>query len=452
MSTHPASAGTSPLSSHQLLVFSLCFVLILIDGFDTQAVAFAGPALRQQFGAETLGLIFGAGLLGGLVGGVTFGTLGDRFGRRPLLLISLLIIALGSLATALASTPLQVAAIRFVTGLGLGGAIPNVLAVTAEYAPTERRSTIVAIVFSGFPLGAVVGSILSSYVVPEWGWRALFVIGGAVPALCLPVVMRWLPESLQFLSRRGRVDELRAHVERVGPMAHALLSDEKQHDTAAKSGSVKQLFSADLAGPTTLIWLTYFVSLLCTYCLINWLPTLAADSGLALHTAILAIASLNIGSVIGNVILGRLADRTDSFAFTGVAYVVGAFCIGAIGLATGSSAQMLLVSFAAGLFYVGAQLSVTALIPRIYPSSIRATGLGWSFGVGRLGGVAGPVVAGFLIGAGLDFAQLMALLAALAAFAGGTVLLLGQVERRRRERAAKNETNPSVVNLNGRHA
>jgi MFS transporter, AAHS family, 4-hydroxybenzoate transporter len=427
--------------------------LILIDGFDTQAVAFAGPALRQQFGAETLGLIFGSGLLGGLVGGVAFGTLGDRFGRRRLLLLALLLIAVGSLATVLASTPQELAAIRFITGLGLGGAIPNVLAVTAEYAPAERRSTLVAIVFSGFPLGAVVGSVLSSYVVPEWGWRAVFVIGGVAPALCLPIVARHLPESLQFLSRQGRTAELNAHIERMGPAAHALLSDEKQHHTAAKSGSVSQLFSAGLAGATALIWLTYFVSLLATYCLINWLPTLAAESGLPLRTAILAIATINLGSIIGNVILAGLADRTHCDAFTGASYLIGALCIASLGIASSSALLLLLASFAAGLFSVGAQMSVTALVARIYPSAIRATGLGWSFGVGRLGGVAGPVVAGFLIGAGFNFAQLMALLACLSAFAGGIVLLLGRVLRRAREHAGKaGADSTSTIDLHRRNA
>lgn len=450
---HSNAHSAEPLSRYQLMVFALCFTLILIDGFDTQAVAFAGPALRQQFGAETLGLIFGSGLLGGLVGGVTFGTLGDRFGRRRLLLVALVLIAVGSLATTLASTPQELAAIRFATGLGLGGAIPNVLAVTAEYAPAERRSTLVAIVFSGFPLGAVVGSVLSSYVVPEWGWRAVFAIGGIAPALCLPIVARYLPESLQFLSRHGRTAELNTHIERMGPAAHALLSDEKQHHNAAKSGSVSQLFSPGLAASTSLIWLTYFVSLLCIYCLINWLPTLAAESGLPLRTALLAIGTINIGSIVGNVVLARLADRTNSYAFTGASYIVGALCIGSLGIATGSSAQMLFVAFAAGLFSVGAQMSVTALVARIYPSAIRATGIGWSFGVGRLGGVAGPVVAGFLIGAGFNFAQLMAMLASLSVLAGGIVLLLGQVQRRAAERARKaGADSAATIDLQGRNA
>ncbi len=427
MSATSAIANSGRLSRYQYLVFALCFALILIDGFDTQAVAFAGPALRQQFGAATLGLIFGAGLLGGLVGGLVFGTLGDRLGRRRLLLTALSLIAIGSLCAAAAATAHEMVAIRFLTGVGLGGAIPNVLAITAEYAPAERRSTVVAIVFSAFPLGAVLGSLLSSYVVPEWGWRALFVIGGVVPALCVPVIALYLPESLQFLERRGRVDELKAHMRRLGPAAQALLNDDKRHDTAAKAGSVAQLFADGLAPATMLLWFTCFVSLLFTYCLINWLPTLAADSGLSIQTAILAIASINIGGILGNVTLARMADRTDSYVPTGAAYLVGAACIAAIGIATASSMQMLSVCFAAGIFGLGAQLSVTALIARLYPTSIRATGIGWSFGVGRLGGVAGPVVAGYLLGAGFSFAGLMSLLACLSAVAGAAVLLLGRV-------------------------
>ena len=233
MNSKPSPSGgpddpADQLTGFQYLVFALCFATILIDGFDTQSIAYAGPQLIALLHGDkpALGLIFSAGLFGGLLGGLVFGSLGDRAGRRPLLLVSLAVIASGSLATAFAQTGPQIAVLRFITGLGLGGAIPGVIALSAEYAPLRTRSTIVAIVFSGFPLGAVLGAFLSAAVLPVWGWRALFIIGSVLPAMILVFAAWRLPESLQFLERRNKTAALNTLLVRLGDAGRALLQDD----------------------------------------------------------------------------------------------------------------------------------------------------------------------------------------------------------------------------------
>jgi len=412
-------------SFYQIGVFALCFLIILLDGFDTQAIAFAAPLLKQQIAADSrlLGQIFGAGLFGGFVGGLVFGPVADRIGRRPPLLLALCLIAVGSCLTGMAGTAQQIAVLRFVTGLGLGGAIPTVIAIVAEYSPLARRSTVVAGVFSGFPLGAVLGSVLSAYVLPHFGWQVLFIIGGVAPVLPLVLATLFLSESLHVLARAGRSEQFNALIRRLGDSADSLLSDQESHRAVKKhgpmdAGTLAVLFSKRLALSTVLIWCVCFLSLLCVYCILNWLPTLVAGAGLPLQTALLAAGAINVGSILGNVGVSRLNDRRSSCIPTGVAYCIGALFIGLIGAASSSSALMLGVCFAAGIFSVGAQMSITAIVARLYPAAARGTAVGWSFSVGRLGGLVGPVLAGFLLSFGMGFQTLMILMGALSLVSG----------------------------------
>ena len=415
----------------QFLATGLGFLAVLIDGFDTQAIAFAGPLLKRELasGSGGLGIIFGMAILGSVTGAWVGGPLGDRVGRRPLIIAALAIISLGSFGSALAGSVLQLALVRFFTGIGLGAAIPNVIALAAEYAPPRMRSTVVAAVFNGFPIGATLGSVVSAQILPRFGWRALFELGGILPAFLLVVAVALLPESLQILKRRAAPAAFDRTVERLGEMA-ALVADEPMAPTSgAGANSLAQLFSRELAASTLLIWLATFLSILCLYCTINWLPTLASEAGLPMQTAILAVGLLNISSILGNLILARFADRSSPYLPTACFYAVGAMFLAALGVSAGSAAATLGVAFATGLLMFGAQLSLTTITSRIYPVHIRATGIGWANGVGRLGGSIGPVATGLLVAGGLGFAALMIGIGALAFLAGVVVLFLGRVQR-----------------------
>jgi MFS transporter, AAHS family, 4-hydroxybenzoate transporter len=417
----------------QLLVAALCFLTVLIDGFDTQSAAFAGPLLKQEFagGPRALGLIFGLGMFGSLLGGIVLGPLGDRFGRRPLLICALCIMSAGSIATGFAHSAHEVALLRLLTGLGLGGAVPNVIALTAEYAPARARSSLVSIVFNGFPLGAMFGSIVGARLLPIYGWRTLFIVGGCIPLLVLILVVVLLPESPAYLLRSGRTTELHRIVRRLG---HSPINIRAAASVAR--GSVLHLFANGLGSSTALIWIGTLLSILCIYCTVNWLPILIADGGLPLQTAILAVGALNIGSVIGNIILARFGDRNAAYVPTAVFYVIGAIFLSLVGVSGSSSALMLSVAFGAGLFGFGGQLSVTTLTARLYPTELRATGSGWAFGIGRVGGVIGPVFAGFLLSYGMGFSTMMMILGGLMLLAGLAIFLLGRTPNARENRAA----------------
>jgi MFS transporter, AAHS family, 4-hydroxybenzoate transporter len=430
-STPRSDKRISPL---QFLVATLCFLTILIDGFDTQSAAFAGPLLKQEFALapQTLGLIFGLGMFGALLGGIILGPLGDRFGRRPLLISALCIMSAGSIATGFAHSANELALLRLLTGLGLGGAVPNVIALTAEYAPARSRSTIVSIVFNGFPLGAMLGSIVGARLLPTLGWRTLFIVGGSIPVLVLILVAVLLPESPAFLMRSGRTAEVRRIIARLG---HSSLDIQVEPaGGAVKHGSVLHLFANGLGSSTALIWIGTLLSILCIYCTVNWLPVLIAGGGLPLQTAILAVGALNIGSVIGNIVLARFGDRDAAYVPTAVFYVVGAVFLSIVGVSGSSSALMLGMTFGAGLFGFGGQLSVTTITARLYPTELRATGTGWAFGIGRVGGVIGPVFAGFLLGYGMGFATMMVILGGLMLLAGLAIFFLGRTRNARQSR------------------
>ena len=416
----------------QYLVTGLGFLAILIDGFDTQAAAFAGPLIKREFASngEVLGLILGMSMAGGLIGALLFGRLGDRFGRRPMIIVSLAIISAGSLAGAWAHNPAELALLRFLTGLGLGGAVPNVTALVAEYAPPRARSTLVALVLNGFPLGAMLGSVVGAQILPHYGWRIFFMVGGVVPAVALALVTPLVPESLQILQRQARPDRLQRVTARLGDMANLLLAPDAK---SARSGSasVLQIFSGGLAASTILIWIASFLSVLCIYCTINWLPTLISGRGLPLRIAILAVGALNIGSVLGNVVLGRIADRASPSLATAAFYIVGAAFLALIGISVSVSWVVLTTAFAAGVFAFGAQLSVAAITARLYPAQIRATGVGWQFGIGRIGGAVGPVIAGMLLDTGAGFAEFMAEVGGLSLLAGIAIFFLGRTRQAR---------------------
>ena len=429
----PGGAPTA-VGPYQIMIFFICFLIVLADGFDTQAAAFAAPLLKTELtgGPHELGLIFSAGLFGSLIGGLLFGPISDRIGRKPLLLASLALVSLGSLATFFAYGGQTIALLRFVTGLGLGGAIPTVLALTAEFAPGARRSSIVAFVFAGFALGAVVGSVVSAVVLSDFGWRMIFLIGAIAPAVLLVLVLMAVPESVSFLQRQvGGAARLEKVMRRLGAAGREALLDPRNARPDGPRNAVAGLFSDGRALGTLIIWSICFLSLLCTYCILSWLPLLVKDAGLPLNVAVLASGALNIGSVFGNLVISQVADRRTPIGPTALAYTIGAVFVGLIGLSTGSSVLMLSVVFAAGLFTLGAQQSITSLVASYYPAWLRATGLGWSFGIGRLGGVVGPSLAGALLAANLGFSRLMFVIAGFSLASAVGILLLAVTQRKK---------------------
>lgn len=310
-----------PLGRLQIGVITMCALVAVFDGLDTQAIALAAPDIASDWGTGSsgFGFVFGIGLFGGLVGAIVFGRTSDRFGRRPNLLIAIVLFSLFSLATPLADSLTELAVIRFCTGIGLGGALPGVISLTSEYTPRRMRATVVGLMFCGFPLGAVIGGVLSAQLIPAYGWQSIFVLGGAVPLLLLPVFWM-LPESARFLTDSGDHRRLDAVLRRMGS---SLPAREILPEPAPSRSPVIGLFTEGRAAGTLLLWVTLFMSLLLTYLLINWIPLVARDTGIGASGAVLAVAALNLGSIAGQLVIGRLADRHSPTAVTGAAFALG---------------------------------------------------------------------------------------------------------------------------------
>jgi AAHS family 4-hydroxybenzoate transporter-like MFS transporter len=389
-----------PIGGFQRRVIVLCGLIVLLDGFDAQVMGYVAIALGKtlHLTRPEVGQIISAGLLGMMVGAFAFGPIADRIGRRPVLLTCLLIFGAGSLVTATAGSYGGLLGFRLLTGFGMGGAMPNAIALTAEYMPRRSRATAVTTMFCGFSIGAAIVGWVAAAVIPAWGWQGVFVIGGLLPIAIAAVALAMLPESIRFLLRR-RADDPRAarYLAKIAPDAPAgelILTDE-----GARGGSVvKQLFIAGRQWVTPLLWVMFFTNLLDLYFINSWMPSIMKDVGLEPTLAIQITTLFQVGGTVGAVMIGRLVDRNLSFRVLAGAYFAGAICVFLIGESGSSSPWLILTVFASGFAVIGAQNGANAMAAEIYPTEARSTGVGWALGVGRIGSIIGPSLGGVLIG------------------------------------------------------
>lgn len=421
----------APIGVYRLAIFVVCGLIALIDGFDTQSIAFAAPAIAAEWVVPTslFGVVFGAGLIGGTVGAILLGSAGDRFGRRQILLATIIIFAAMSFATAHSHSIQALVFWRFMTGMGLGGAVPSIIAIASEYAPRRLRATVITCTFCNFPLGAVLGGLASARLLDQFGWRSIFLLGAAAPLLLLPIVFLLIPESISMLVAKQRLADLVALVRRIDPQ-HAYPSDTQFlfPGHSQERVGLRELLRTDLRTGTLLLWLGSFTSLLLAYFLINWTPLLLRQSGMAMSHAIYAVVLLNLGSIIGSIVLSQLGDRFGLGYVVPPAFVAGALAVVFVSTSATSPVMVMIAVFLAGMFCVGSQVVSIALIAIYYPSRLCATGVGWTMGVGRIGSIVGPGGAGLLVAGGLGAPQIFltatipALIAAAAVFGVGAML------------------------------
>jgi AAHS family 4-hydroxybenzoate transporter-like MFS transporter len=429
-----AFIDAQPVGAFQVKLLLTCATVLFLDGFDTTAIGYVAPALAKEWhiGKEALGPVFSAGLFGLMIGALLFGPLADRTGRKKIIVLSTLAFGVGTLVTSFVNDVSMLLAIRFLTGLGLGGAMPNTVALTSEFSPHRRRATMVMVMFVGFSIGAALGGLLAAALIPQFGWRSVFVVGGAAPLVLVPILIWWLPESVRYLALTGsantRVAELLALVN--PKAAFAAGTRFVANEPELKGIPVRHLFTDGRTLVTLLLWVVFFMSLLELYFLSNWLPTVLNDLGASISTAAVIGSMFQVGGVVGTFALGSIIDRF-SFRALALVYFIAVFAVSAIGQLGHSAALVTVAIFIAGFCIVGGQIAANALAAGFYPTSVRATGVGWALGMGRIGSIIGPLVGGVLLSLKWSVAELFvtaaaaALCAALAAFSLSRMAGLG---------------------------
>lgn len=390
-------------------IVAVCWFIAVLDGFDVQAMAFVAPVLSRLWAIprESMGQILTAGIAGILVGSFALGRLSDRVGRRPVLIGSVLGFAACSLATAFCTGTSSLLLLRFLTGIGLGGVTIAALTLTAEYAPSCSRASIVTVMYVGFPIGGILGGVLATPLIDAFGWQGIFAVGGIVPALTILCVWRLLPESLLFSSiARAEPREIGMLLERIAPdytyRTDDSFSFEGRVASAGRGGSAQAgllaVFAEGRLRGTLLLSLICFANLLVLYLLVSWLPSILGESGMTASAANLGAAVFNAGGVVGALCLSRIVDRRSTLVLA-MSYLLAAVSIGM--LAWPLVAEVgIVVTLLAGVGVIGSQFCINAVAAAYYPTEIRATGVGWVLGVGRVGSVVGPLAAGVALGAG----------------------------------------------------
>jgi AAHS family 4-hydroxybenzoate transporter-like MFS transporter len=421
-----------PFGALQLRVVLLCALVQAFDGFDLGTIGMAAPSLSKAWGVAPplFTTAFVMSSVGILVGALLSGPLGDRFGRKPLLIISVAFIGVFSVLSAFAWSIPSITVMRFLTGLGIGGAMPVTVALTSDYSPIHRRGTLIMLMFCGNTLGGFLGGQLVAQILPIFGWQSIFLAGGIPPLVLIPFLMIFLPESPRFLiAHRGDAPATQDILRQLNIGAQAAAS--KLVDVA-QGNPVQQLFTGGLALSTILLWIAFFANLLNMYLFSYWMPTVLTLSGFKPENAIFYASMFQLGGILSTILLGPMIDRFGAPRVLACSFASGVIFVLAIGLYNLPAPFIMIPILFAGGAMIGSQLGANAMAAGLYPARIRSTGVGWALGVGRLGGIAGPAIGGALLAFGLPPKQIFlcacgpALIAACA-----TVLITVKTARQR---------------------
>ncbi len=398
------------VSGQQLLVIGLCMFFNMLDGFDITAMAVVATSVSEelQLSADRLGLIFSFALAGMMGGAMLLAPISDIIGRRKLIILSVVLVGVSILLTAQASSLAEFIVLRFISGLGAGAMLASQATLAAEYSPDKYRSLSVALVTSGYPLGAMMTSVVAGFIMPEYGWRGMFWFGGGLTLVMGLVAWVFIPESLKFLFERRPKNAL----ERVNAILRKLKKNTlsempavitgKQSRSRGIVGNMLSLLTREHRDKTIILWLTFFLCFSTLYFLMSWIPRMMEQAGFSAEVGRDAFFLFNLGGVLGIYLMGSLAIHIK------LTHVVSLFLVSSalsmVFFASAPSQENLLLSltFITGFLQQGGFTGLYAVAAKAYPTEIRSTGIGWAIGLGRSGAVVGPAVAGFLIASGMS--------------------------------------------------
>lgn len=428
-----------PFTRYQWMILALCFITVALDGFDTAIIGFIASDLVQEWGVQKsdLGPVMSAALVGLAVGALVAGPLADRVGRKKVLILSIVVFGGFSLLTAAATSLNQLALLRFLTGLGLGAAMPNAATLMSEYAPERRRALMVNLMFVGFPMGSSLGGFISAWAIPHYGWQSVLILGGVMPLLLAIVLVFLLPESVRYMVVKNHPQQQIARIlRRIAPVEPDTRFVLYEAGTPEHKSAIGIIFSARYALGTVMLCFTYFMGLLIFYLLTSWLPLLIRETGATLSQASIITALFPLGGGIGVLVLGALMDKFNASKVVAVGWLLTGLFVCLVGFSTHSLLLMGVMVFIAGSIMNGAQSSMPALAAGFYPTQGRATGVAWMLGIGRFGGIFGAFSGVFLMQAQLAFQTIFTLLAIPALLSAAALLVKSAADRRQQAAAS----------------
>lgn len=399
-----------PMSRWQVLAVALCVMLNMVDGFDVQVMSFTAADISAEWrlSGAGLGVLLSAGLFGMAAGSLFLAPWADRYGRRAVILLCLGIITTGMVLSSLTWRPVQLTALRVFTGVGIGGILASLNVITAEYSSRRWRNTAVGLQVTGYPIGATVGGAVAASLIARYGWRSAFVFGAACSAVMIPVVVRSLPESLDFLLTQRGPHALRRLNDLLGRMGRPPLTGLPEPGTGERrtGNPVAALLAGATARSTLLVWSAFFLLMAGFYFVTSWTPKLLVAAGLSTRQGITGGVLLNLGGIVGGTLFGVLAVRVPLRVLAAVALAFTALAMLLFGRVSGDLGLAFPTALAIGVFLFASMVGLYALTPLLYPAALRATGMGWAIGIGRLGAILAPIVAGFLVDRGWSTSQL----------------------------------------------
>ena len=395
---------SAPMSTFQILIVSLCVLIAALDGFDVLAIAYTAPSIAHEWNLTPadLGVVFSAGPLGMCIGAMFITPVADRLGRRPVALLSLLILIVGSLACAFTGDLTGLSLLRVLTGIGIGSALSSVNVITAEYSSDRRRSLAITLMTIGYPAGATLGGVFSIYLIGAYGWRSVYVFGALVAALLLALSVFWIPESIEYLISRRPKDALARTNTIISRMGHSLVGELPLPVRAdeAPDTSLLTIFRPPYLTSTVAASAAHFGVLFTVYFMLNWTPKLLTELGFSLAGGISGSLLMSLAGVIGCLVYGFAANAVGPRLLGGI-FMVGFFLATAsFGVMPGNTTALLVAVLLTGFCLFTSATALYVVVPAAFPSSVRATGTGFSIGMGRVGSITAPLVAGLLIGSG----------------------------------------------------
>jgi benzoate transport len=402
------------VSGQQVLVVGLCMFFNMLDGFDITAMAVVAGAVSQelQLTADKLGLIFSFALAGMMAGAMLLAPVSDIIGRRKLIILSVTLVGVSILLTANASTLGEFVVLRFISGLGAGAMLACQATLVAEYSPEKYRSLSVAATTAGYPLGAMMTSVVAGFIVPEYDWRGMFWFGGVVTLAMGLIAWVFIPESLKYLFERRPENAL----ERVNQILRKLKKDtlselpavaqQQPRKSRGFAGIMLSLLAKEHRWKTLTLWTAFFMCFAALYFLMSWIPRLMEQTGYSAEIGRFAFFLFNLGGVIGIFILGTMSTRWKLTNVVSTFLFSAAVCMVIFASAPNQPTLLMVVIFLIGTLQQGGFVGLYAVAAKVYPTEIRSTGIGWAIGLGRFGAVVGPAVTGFLIAAGLSMSAI----------------------------------------------